>query len=124
MKTIYLTRAFQPLVVDAPAPGDSHRHPDFGDCRRLTASRFCLAAERAGKGSEAILGLLEAVRRVAKDDIYDGRPLESWYGLIGLPLPPPKEPEYVRTICPKCGAVHYPLVEDGEVWNGGYCLIC
>lgn len=124
MKTIYLARDFSPLVIDAFVPGDSHADPARGDCRRLTAKRLCLASERMGKKSAAILGLLAALGGVAEKGAYDGRAVEDWYGLLGLAAPAKPEPRLVPSRCPRCGVAHYSLEENGELWNGGVCGDC
>lgn len=124
METIYLDRRFHPIIVDAPVPGDVHADPVLGDCRRLTAKRFCLAAERAGKESKLIVGLLRAIDGVAVDGSYDGRPLDSWYGLIGMAAPTRIPPRLVPVQCPECGQSHFSVEERGRIWNGGLCAWC
>lgn len=121
MQTIYLSRTFQPVIVSSPHPGDVHADPVLGDCRRLTAKRLCLAAERAGKESVAVLGLLRAICDVAEKDQYDGRAVDDWYGLIGLPAP---VSELIAVVCPRCGINHYAREEKGKLWNDGLCLDC
>ena len=123
MKTIYLSRLFTPVIVDTPFPGDVHLDNDKGECRRLTAKRFCLAAERMGRESESIVGLLEAIGGLAENGAYDGRPLDSWYGLVGLP-PALHSPSLVPIQCPECNETHFSLKERGEVWNDGLCAWC
>ncbi len=86
MKTIYLSRDFRVVVVSTYKPGDIYNDPRFGECRRVTASRLCLAGERAGIDSEAFQELLKAISDVAENDQYDGRAVESWFGLVGLVL--------------------------------------
>lgn len=124
MKTIYLTRAFRPLTVSTHKPGDIYRHPDFGECRRVTASRLCLAGERLGIESEAFHGLLKAIVQNAEDDQYDGRSIESWFGLVGVEPPRPAEPELVWVKCPECGIVFLCLEEKGRLFDDGVCLSC
>lgn len=124
MKTIYLTRTFQPVVVTAVVPGDLHADPVHGDCRRLTARRLCLAAERMGKESDAFLALLGAIDDVTERGVYDGREVADWYGLVGLAAPKMRAPELVKTVCPKCKATHFALEEEGGLWNGGVCGEC
>ena len=130
MKTVYLDRHFRPLCIDLPQPGDVHHDPVLGDCRRVTPSRLCLAAERAGRESDALLSLLRAIGKASVSGSYDGRSLESWYGLVGLEVPPPPSLEtqldaLMETTCPKCGIVHWCLPEDdGSLPDGGVCLDC
>jgi hypothetical protein len=83
-----------------------------------------LASERLGKESEAFQGLLAALQRIADDDVYDGRAIADWYGLVGIEPPEERSPELVRTECPKCKRVHFPLEEKGRVWNNGVCASC
>lgn len=127
MKTIYLNRSFMPVVVKTVVPGDIHIDPVFGDCRRMTAKRFCLASERAGKESDALHELLKAVLEAAENDVYDGRAVKDWFGLVGLspPEPPPPQPASLEeVICPKCHCHHWTLFENGKVWQNGVCGRC
>jgi hypothetical protein len=121
MRIIYLSRCFQPRTVSTPAPGDIYPDPAWGDCKRLTASRFCLAAERLGTDSDAFTGILEALEGAAVNDEYDGRHLDGWRGLVGLP---PMERGLREIICPECRTVHFALHERGRPWNGGVCCRC
>jgi len=121
MNIIYLTRTLSPVSVTCTVPGDTHMHPDYGECRRLTAKRFCLVRTRAGIESDAFQGLLKAVCEHAYDGMYDGRSIEYWYGLVGLD---PPEPEMVKVKCPECGAIHYALKENGKIWENGVCGEC
>ena len=124
MKIIYLSRDLACAVVDTPAPGDVYRDASLGDCRRLTAKRLCLAAERAGRKSIAILGLLRAIDGAAEDGMYDGRAVDDWYGLIGL-SPPRRAPAVLAPVpCSRCGMTHYALDDDGEIWLDGVCATC
>ena len=124
MKTIYLSRRLDPVAVDAVNPGDIYSDPVLGDCRRLTARRLCLAADRAGKESVAILGLLAAIGGAVVDGMYDGRAVADWYGLVGVAMPERRPAALVRVVCPQCKAAHYALDEDGEIWGGGFCSEC
>lgn len=124
MKTIYLSRTFQPITITAIHPGETHLDPVWGECRRLTAKRFCLMAERAGKASDAILGLLGAISKAAEEDVYDGRTVGDWYGLVGLPAPEKKPDELVGVACPECGQRHLALEHGGRLWNDGVCDEC
>lgn len=103
MKTIYLSRHFLPVVITAHVPGDLHMDFIQGDCRRLTAKRLCLAAERMGKESVAFLALLGAIGEVAENGVYDGRTVADWYGLIGM-TPPACDAENLEySVCADCG---------------------
>lgn len=106
MKTIYLTRQCQPLVIQAPMPGDSHIDPVRGECRRLTAKRFCLAAERAGKDSDALTRLLDAISEAAENGCYDGRKIRDWYGLVGREMPK-ENGDLIFGVCRRCRAKHW-----------------
>lgn len=121
MKILYVSRRFQVRAVRTSAPGDVHADPAWGECRRLTAKRFCLMAERAGKDSEAVPALLSAILAAAEHGVYDGRAVEDWYGLAGLS---PPEEELRPVECPECGAWHFALHSAGGVWNGGVCCVC
>jgi hypothetical protein len=124
MKAIYLTRTFHPVTVSTHKPGEIYQHPALGECRRVTAQRLCLAANRLGRTSESILGLLRAIGGAAVNGCYDGRTVESWYGLVGL-LPPAEEPDRMVTVqCPTCGITHWALEEKGQVFEGGVCTDC
>ena len=123
MKTIYLTKNFLPVVVETTTPGDVYGCPVNGDCRRLTARRFCLAAERLGVTSTFVVGLLDAITGVCVDGHYDGRSIGSWYGLVGLEyMEKTVDPNLLtRKICPECGVVHWASAE----WIGGeICVDC
>ncbi len=102
----------------------AYRHPDFGECRRVTASRLCLVGERAGIDSEAFQELLKAISDVAENDQYDGRAVESWFGLVGLEPPKIKAPELVSVRCPRCRTVHWALEERGRIFEDGVCGPC
>ncbi len=124
MKTVYLSRDFRPVSVTTHKPGDLYRHPIFGECRRVTASRLCLVGERLGVDSEAFLGLLNAIIQNAENDQYDGRPVESWFGLVGLEPPQPPPSELVKVKCPECGVPHWALEEKGRLFENGLCGSC
>lgn len=124
MKTIYLSRNFQPIAVSTHKPGDVYRDIVLGECRRLTAKRLCLAGERYGKDSDAFLGLLRAIVDASEGGEYDGRAIESWYGLVGMAAPEKKPGDLHRVRCPACNAWHWALEEDGALWEGGVCGIC
>lgn len=119
MKIIYLSQSFQPVTVNLPAPGDSYRDPVLGDCRRLTASRFCLAAERMGKDSDAFLGLLAAIVEASEktnehdQPISNGRTVESWYGMVGLDYGILRElmSTLRKTTCPQCKKTHWCVID-------------
>lgn len=106
MKTIYISRNLQSIAVSSTVPGDTYRHPVMGDCRRMTAKRFCLAAERAGKESDAALRLLAAIGEAAVDGVYDGRAVNDWYGLIGVQPPGDSDGMEMGT-CVRCGRTHW-----------------
>ncbi|MDR1519042.1 MAG: hypothetical protein LBU23_02720 [Planctomycetota bacterium] len=130
MKTVYVNRFFSPVSVEAVRPGDIHDNPVLGVCRRLTARRLALAAERAGRDSEAIQGLLRAIGEAAPDGRYDGRDIADWYGLVGLtPPPPPTIDDDLARLepinCPGCHVAHWCRREaDGSLYNRGYCEDC
>lgn len=123
MPTIYISRNFDPVTIDAVNPGDAHVDLVRGECRRLTPRRFVLAGERLGIGSEAFLRLVEAIGNSTSNSVYDGRSLESWYGLVGLDYVARKD-ELTRTVCPKCKCFHNVLEEHGRLWNDGICVDC
>lgn len=124
MKTIYVSRSFTPCIISAHTPGDAYRDPVLGDCRRLTAKRLCLLAERAGKESDALQGVLNAIVEAAKEGVYDGRDIDSWYGLVGMGIPCPPNDGMVRVKCPECKAWHWALEEYGCIWDNGICGEC
>ena len=112
MKTIYLTRNFQPVTISAVKPGTVYRHPEFGECRRLTARALCLASERLGKESDAFLGLVKAIAGAAEKEEYDGRQVDDWYGLVGLQRPRGEVGDLKLGICSRCGRRHWYGVEE------------
>ncbi len=102
MKILYINRNFQFATVSTHAPGDIYSHPSWGECRRLTAKRFCLMAERAGKKSDAFQGLLSAICDIAENGVYDGRAVSDWYGLVGLKEPTIEESTLEYGVCSRC----------------------
>lgn len=116
MKIIYISPSFNPLSVSVSIPGDIHIDPVWGECRRLTAKRVCLAAERAGKESDAFLALLAAITGAAEKGAYDGRAVRDWYGLVGLEMPEVKEGELEYGVCNMCGVGHwYGIIELRDI---------
>ncbi len=124
MKTIYLSRDFRIVTVSTYKPGDIYNDPRFGECRRVTASRLCLVGERAGADSDALHGILKAISDVAENNRYDGRAVESWFGLVGIEPPKGRPPELVKVTCPKCKKVHWALEEKGRIFEDGVCGLC
>lgn len=121
MQTLYLDRQFSPVAVASANPGDRYHDAARGECRRLTAERLCMAAQRLGNESNALLALLAAIRGASLAGRYDGRSVRDWYGLVGLDYEEARREElaFARRVCPACGRVHYANGEyEGETLCG------